>query len=488
MTKRVLSSALFTILFAFCAISQQPAAADDAQNLGLRKALDAYIDGRWLPEDEAKKATEEFVEKIKDAGCSIEDVERLLRMGRVSYGNEKPKSKMVKMEFKGKDGEVKKTLKFPLHDIQCENVDYKTSFLLYVPKSYKPTKQTPLLVVGHGGNGAMNAAYATKAALSGTLGWLPIVEKKGMILVAPLSERGWGPIGNSIIFSLISWTQRQFNIDPDRIYLTGHSMGGHLSHRSAIFLGDRWGAVSPMSGGYDYVDEKHPKASRGMINVPGYATFGKKEPYDINKYNHKIDKWTTENNYDWIHVEKPGGHEIYSDELPKVADFMLARPRNLYRDRAYGYAGMSVVYDNPGKNPKWSKQHTWTPDRPIQRSTSHWLRMYPRSKDTPKENRQQRVWAEYKGNNHFKLTSENARRVRLYLHPKMVDLSEPIVVTANGETVFDAKVEPNIETMIELVREFDDRGRIFHAAIDVDISTDAENFPEPRGTGVKNGG
>ncbi|MCD4728408.1 MAG: hypothetical protein K8R46_12145, partial [Pirellulales bacterium] len=121
-------------------------------------------------------------------------------------------------------------------------------------------------------------------------------------------------------------------------------------------------------------------------------------------------------------------------------------------------------------------------------STSHWLRMYPLPQTTPQEKRKQRVWAKCEGNKHFKLTSENARRVRLYLHPKMVDFSKPIVVTANGAAVFDAKVEPNLGTMIELVREFDDRGRIFHAAIDVDISTDAENFPEPRGADVKNGG
>ena len=35
--------------------------------------------------------------------------------------------------------------------------------------------------------------------------------------------------------------------------------------------------------------------------------------------------------------------------------------------------------------------------------------------------------------------------------------------------------------MLELVREFDDRGRIFYAAVDVDIPTDATEVPEPQG-------
>ncbi len=489
--KRSFSTVLFFTLVALSAIALRPVRADDAQSdkqLEVRKALDAYLDGRWLPADEAKKATDEMVEKFKAAGDSIEDVERLLRMGRVKYGGQKTTGKMLQMELKSKDGKVAKKLQFPLLDLQCENVDYKTTFIIYVPKSYKPTKPTPLLVVGHGGNSAMSAQYAVQATIGGILDWLPVVEKKGMILVAPQSERGWGSIGNSIIFSLISWAQREFNIDPDRIYITGHSMGGHLSYRSAIYLPDRWGAVSPMSGGYDYVDEKLTKAARAMVDVPGYATYGSHEPYNINEYNHKMDKWAKENHHDWIRVEKQGGHEIYKDELPKVAAFMLAHPRNLYRDRTYGYATTSVVFDSTEKNPRWSQQHTWNPDRPIDHSTFHWLRMYPLPQDTPQDKREQRVWARYKGDNHFDLIAENARKVRIYLHPKMVDFSKPIVVTANGETVFDAKVEPDMRTMLELVREFDDRGRIFYAGIEVNISTDAKDFPEPQGEGLKTAG
>jgi hypothetical protein len=40
-------------------------------------------------------------------------------------------------------------------------------------------------------------------------------------------------------------------------------------------------------------------------------------------------------------------------------------------------------------------------------------------------------------------------------------------------------VQPSLKTMLELVREFDDPGRIFHAALDVEITTDKE-VPEPK--------
>ncbi len=363
-------------------------------------------------------------------------------------------------------------------DLQCEHVDYKTSMFLYIPKSYDPAKAAPLLMVGHGGNGAMSADYAKKAALIGIILWLPVVERNGMILAAPLSERGWGSIGNSILFSAISRLQRELHVDPDRIYVTGHSMGGHLSWRSGLGLSDRWGAVSPMSGGYDYVVDKQVYR---LVNVPGYATFGSQEPYGINDFDKKIAKWMAAHHFDWKLVEKQGGHEIFKDELPKVADFLLAHPRNLYRPRVYGTGGTGVLDTDPGKNELWHRQHTWNPDRPIDYSTIHWLRIIPLPKDTPAEKGSQRIWAENLGDNRIKITSQNARRLRIYLHPKMVDFSKPVEVVANGQTVFHEKVAPDLKTMLELVREFDDRGRIFYAAIDVDIPTDAAEMPEPQG-------
>ena len=224
-----------------------------------------------------------------------------------------------------------------------------------------------------------------------------------------------------------------------------------------------------------------------MVNVPGYATCGTKErgeKYDIDKFNRIIGKFMREHNYDWKLVEKQGGHEIFNDELPKVAHFLLTHPRNLYRPRVYGVGGTSVVFDTAEKNDKWSQQHTWNPERPIQRSTFHWIRMYPLPKDTPADKAAQRVWAENLGDNRIKLTSQYVRKLRIYLHPKMIDFAKPVEVVANGQTVFQGKVEPSLKTMLELVREFDDRGRIFYAAIDVDIATDAD-VPEPKGDAVQ---
>ena len=50
---------------------------------------------------------------------------------------------------------------------------------------------------------------------------------------------------------------------------------------------------------------------------------------------------------------------------------------------------------------------------------------------------------------------------------------------ANGQTVFKGRITPSLETVLELVREFDDRGRLFEAVSDIEIKTDAASMPEP---------
>jgi hypothetical protein len=493
MTTRVFRTTLIVTLFTLGAAARlsPPVLADEADSkASLRQALDAYFDGRWLPKEEADKATTDILQKLRDAGCTVEEVEQMVRAGRAAYGDAKLAGKPAKIQMKRGDKTVDLMSRFPgtlmTIPLECEHVDYKTTVFLYVPKSYDPAKPSALLLVGHGGNAlTMTVQYATQAMLGGVMPWLPVVDKKNMLLAAPLSQRGWMTIGNSILLSAISRLQRQLNIDPDRIYVTGHSMGGHLSWRSGIYLGDRWGAVSPMSGGYDYVADKQIFP---LVNVPGYATFGTNDVYHINDFDRKMGGWMTEHDFDWKVVEKPGGHEIFNDEIPKAADFLLAHPRNVYRSRVYGVGGKTVVYDDPEKKKQWGHEHTWNPERPIQRSTFHWIRMYPLPQDTPADKSTERVWAENLGNNHIKITSQFARRLRIYLHPKMVDFSKQVEVTANGRTVFNERVAPKVKTMLELVREYDDRGRIFHAAIDIDIPTDAAEMPEPRGDADKSAG
>jgi poly(3-hydroxybutyrate) depolymerase len=426
------------------------------------RALDGWIDQRW-----ERTPVEPLLEVLREAQLDLAEVETRLRAGKLSPSEPpQPRGKL--------------TRDLPL---KLEHLDHQTRYLIYVPRAYSAQKQWPLVIVGHGGSSARDLAFGEAAAMKGLQPhWIEAAEKFGLIVLAPLTDRGWGAIGNSILFSAISKVTREYRVDPDRLYLTGHSMGGHLSWRSGMLLADRWGAVAPMSGGYDYVKDKQVWL---LVNVPGFATWGTTEPYQIDEFNRLIRDHMVAHRYDWVNHEREGGHAIFPDQVPLVAQFFLDRPRNLYRQAVFARGGGAMEFATPEKNAEWKQEHTWTAGRPIPASLFHWVRLLPLPPSTPTEKDTQEVWAVNKGGNVLELTSRNVRKVRLYLHPRMVDFKKPVVVMANGKQVFKKKVAANLKTLLELVRETDDRGRIFHAAIEVAIADDADvpapSLPSPRG-------
>lgn len=443
-------SALASCVLAAALAAQEASSEAAAQIDPTHAALDAWLDARW--EDAP----------LPDAleGLDCAELEALLRAGRASYP-----------EPGVEPGEV------ALREIACEHVDYETEYLIYVSTKRDPGAPTSLLLIGHGGNSNMPRDYAHRTAQGGLGVWIEQVERRGWIAVAPLTRRGWGPIGNSILLSILSELQREYPIDPDRVYVTGHSMGGHLSWRSGISMPDRWAAISPMSGGYDFVESGQVKP---LFNVPGYATWGAREPYDINPFNRSIRDWMDEHEYDWVNVEKPGGHEIFLDELPLVGAFFDERSRDLYRDAVFARGGGTLRFEATWGIEGWDQEHTWNAERPIPHSTFHWIRLVPREGDEEERKTQQEVWAVNAGDNVLELTTSGVRELRVLLHPEMVDFDEPVEIRVNGRRAFRERVDPDPELLLELVREFDDRGRVFHAAVDLRVRDDGD-VPDPHG-------
>lgn len=79
-----------------------------------------------------------------------------------------------------------------------------------------------------------------------------------------------------------------------------------------------------------------------------------------------------------------------------------------------------------------------------------------------------RVVAERDGNR-FALRTEGVRALRLLLSPDEVDLSQPIVVEVNGREVFNARVEPDAETLLRWADRDRDRTMLFVAEVRIEL-------------------
>ena len=90
------------------------------------------------------------------------------------------------------------------------------------------------------------------------------------IVVSPISpDRPWSPARIEFFLNaLVSDKYVRYRLDPDRIYLTGHSMGGYATFQIASEFPDKFAAIVPVAGGYI------PKFAPKLKTVPTWAFHG----------------------------------------------------------------------------------------------------------------------------------------------------------------------------------------------------------------------
>lgn len=131
---------------------------------------------------------------------------------------------------------------------------YARTSLLHVPASYDPTRGAMLVLNFHG----FTSNDVEQEALTGMNA---VADQRGLIVAYPQGiGDGWNagdcctetqPAGvDDVQFTrdLLALVESRYCIDPARIYATGFSNGGFLSHRLACEMSTTFAAVAPVSG------------------------------------------------------------------------------------------------------------------------------------------------------------------------------------------------------------------------------------------------
>lgn len=80
--------------------------------------------------------------------------------------------------------------------------------------------------------------------------WREIADRKGVILLGPHAEGQWkaGTDGQGYLTDVINDAIEKYNINPDRLYLFGHSMGGNMALVMAFTNQNRFAAIGVHAG------------------------------------------------------------------------------------------------------------------------------------------------------------------------------------------------------------------------------------------------
>lgn len=145
-------------------------------------------------------------------------------------------------------------------------------YLLYLPEHYGRGKdQLPLILFLHGAGERGNINAVKNFGPVRVAG-----EQKGFpfIVLAPVCPKGkwWSDVDVTLgVMALLEETLQKYHVDPDRVYLTGLSMGGFGTWHLAEQYPDRWAAIAPVCGG------GNPYLARRITHLPVRIYHGKQD-------------------------------------------------------------------------------------------------------------------------------------------------------------------------------------------------------------------
>jgi predicted peptidase len=152
-------------------------------------------------------------------------------------------------------------------------------YLLFTPKDYDQDKKKkwPLMIFLHGaGERGTNLA---KVAVHGPPKIVANRADFPFVVVSPQCPTGeiWDKDG---IMALTDRVIKEYRVDPERVYLTGLSMGGFGTWAIAAAYPDRFAAVAPICGGGNVIDVLLAKRGKeaALKTLPVWAFHGAKDP------------------------------------------------------------------------------------------------------------------------------------------------------------------------------------------------------------------
>jgi len=160
--------------------------------------------------------------------------------------------------------------------------DPKRPYELYVPTTYDGTTAMPLVMLlhGYGASAVIQEAYFQLQGLA---------ESRGFIYVRPdgttnqLGKQFWNATpaccgfntnvdDSTYLISVINDISNQYNVDPRRVYVMGHSNGGFMSYRMACDHADRIAAIASLAGStFATTTDCDPAQPVSVLQVHGTA-------------------------------------------------------------------------------------------------------------------------------------------------------------------------------------------------------------------------
>lgn len=329
--------------------------------------------------------------------------------------------------------------------------DPEIEYHVQLPPEYDPYRRYPVVITLNGAGTTplqqidwWAGAYSTEAKTRFGQG-----TRHGYIVVAPKwlleHQRKYEYTARehaAVLYTLRDVCKR-FSVDTDKVFLSGHSIGGDAAWDIGLAHPDLWAGVMPIVATADkYVNRYWENAAM----VPFYFVSGEKDGNKLQVNASEWDRYLTKLGWDVTVVQYQGrGHEHFHDEIQRLFDWMNLHKRNFFPRE------FKVVSMRPWDNFFWWIEVGALPSQSMVMPIE-----YPPGRGV--------FPAQIEGN----ITATNGVRVQAagsrvtaYLSPEMIDFSGRVTVTINGKKI--TNVQPDVTVLLEDARTRGDRLHPFWA-------------------------
>jgi acetyl esterase/lipase len=424
------------------AISGWLQGSDEALD-NLSNALSLYdvrlLVEKYLREPLAAERESLLQELRSQEGSTVPQIARLLRFIKPPLASEPADAKApgyYRLEIPGPEGE-------------------DVAYFVQLPPQYDPHRRYPAVVTLNGGGSTPEQQIDWWAGDRTTSGQrIGQASRHGYIIISVAWQKPHQAVyeysarEHHAVLGSLRDAMRRFSIDSNRVFLSGHSIGGNAAWDIGLAHPDLWAGVIPVVAVADRYCAFYWENAR---YVPMYIIAGELDGDKMVRNGRDLDRYLRRG-YDTTVVEFLGrGHENFYDEIQRIFDWMNRKQRDFFPKE------FTCVSLRSWDNYFWWVEMGEMPARSL---------VDPANWPPPRGTRAATLSAKVAGGSiHVKSASD---QVTIWLAPELIDFDKRTTITVNGQRAGrDPFVRPDLAVLLEDVRTRGDRLLPFWGRVDV---------------------
>jgi dienelactone hydrolase len=325
-------------------------------------------------------------------------------------------------------------------------------YWLQLPPEYHHGRSWPLLIALHQAGESPELMFRRFGPLAAQNGYLLAVPEWG----SGLQEAyGYQADEHAAVLDTLRDLRRRFQVDSDRVFLTGWCEGGNMAYDVGLSHPDLFAGILPVCGRPRYFARMY---WRNAQHLPLYVTEGGQDGEGPKDNLTLFEQWVPRA-YPALYVGyKARGPEWFAGEVPYMFDWMSRKKRATAFPELGKTGGVGVLNEEYQSMRPTDDHFYWLSVEGIHdRHTAEAGRWRSGTAAATLAGR-------VSGSNHINLYAHGFKRVTMWLGQGMIDFDKNVTVYVNGQVrLANRKITPSLTTLLEDFYQRGDRQRLFWA-------------------------